>query len=221
MPRRRDRRPLLIYCSMLMLKRLPGFGLLTAFAASLCCITPVLAAVAGLAGLGASVAWLDPARPYLVGATVLALGFAWYQKLRPAGSADPDCACDDDERPSFWQSRSFLAVTTALALLLLAFPLYSAVLFPAPAASTTSPSTSELTRMNFAVSGMTCTGCEQHVRSEVGELPGIISVDVSYERANAIVAFDDAAVSVAQITKAINRTGYRVIGVEELSEGSK
>ena len=44
-------------------KKLIGAGLLTAFAASLCCITPVLALVAGTSGLASSFSWLEPARP--------------------------------------------------------------------------------------------------------------------------------------------------------------
>lgn len=197
-------------------EHISGFGMLTAFVASLCCITPVLAAVAGLSGLGASFAWLDPTRPYLIGVTVLALCFAWYQKLRPAASADADCACDVGERPSFWQSRGFLAATTTAALLLLTFPLYSAVFFPPPAANVTAISVSAPAGAEFAIEGMTCTGCEQHVSSKVSELQGIVSVEVSHERANAIVSFDDAAVSVAEITEAIDRTGYRVTAFEML-----
>ena len=58
-------------------KKLIGAGLLTAFAASLCCITPVLALVAGTSGLASRFSWLEPARPYFNGLTILGLGFAW------------------------------------------------------------------------------------------------------------------------------------------------
>ena len=63
-------------------KKLIGAGLLTAIAASLCCITPVLALVAGTSGLASTFSWLEPYRPYLIGLTILVLGFAWYQKLK-------------------------------------------------------------------------------------------------------------------------------------------
>jgi mercuric ion transport protein len=45
-------------------KKLIGAGLLTAIAASLCCITPVLALVAGTSGLASTFSWLEPFRPY-------------------------------------------------------------------------------------------------------------------------------------------------------------
>ena len=71
--------------------KLIGAGLLTAFAASLCCITPVLALIAGTSGLASSFSWLEPFRPYLIGLTILVLGFAWYQKLKPKKEIDCDC----------------------------------------------------------------------------------------------------------------------------------
>ena len=64
-------------------KSLAGTGLLAALAASLCCITPLLAIVGGLGGVASTFSWLEPLRPYLVALTVGVLGFAWYQQLRP------------------------------------------------------------------------------------------------------------------------------------------
>lgn len=63
--------------------KLIGTGLLTAIAASLCCITPVLAIIAGTSGLASTFSWLEPFRPYFIGLTILVLAFAWYQKLKP------------------------------------------------------------------------------------------------------------------------------------------
>ncbi|MEZ4738860.1 MAG: hypothetical protein R2818_05755 [Flavobacteriales bacterium] len=42
-------------------------GVVAAIASSLCCITPVLAAVAGVGSLAGSFHWLAPARPWLIG----------------------------------------------------------------------------------------------------------------------------------------------------------
>ena len=81
-----------------------GAGLLVAFTASLCCITPVFATLAGIGGVASSFSWMEPFRPYLIGLTVLVLGFAWYQKLRPRTQEEIDCACEEDEKPSFWQN---------------------------------------------------------------------------------------------------------------------
>ena len=47
--------------------KLIGTGLLTAIAASLCCITPVLTLIAGTSGLASTFYWLEPFRPYFIG----------------------------------------------------------------------------------------------------------------------------------------------------------
>jgi len=57
-------------------------GLFSAIVASLCCITPVLALLSGTTGIASTFSWVEPYRPILIGATVLILGFAWYQKLK-------------------------------------------------------------------------------------------------------------------------------------------
>lgn len=64
--------------------------MIAALMSSLCCITPVLALIAGTSGLASTFSWLDPARPFFVGITVMVLSFAWYQKLLPAGMASPE-----------------------------------------------------------------------------------------------------------------------------------
>lgn len=190
-----------------------GVSILTAIAASLCCITPVLATIAGVSGLAASFSWLEPARPYFIGATVLVLGFAWYQKLKPASASEVACACEETEKPSFWQSKHFLGIVTIVASLLLAFPNYAFVFFSQSSQSSVILVASEekIQKVEFTIKGMTCTGCEHHVKSEIDKLEGILEVSVSYEKGNAIVKFDKAKSSIEKITTAINSTGYKVI----------
>ena len=73
----------------------------------------MLAMISGSTGAVASLSWMEPFRPYLIVLTVLVLGFAWYQKLKPKKSIDCDCATD---KPSFFQSKKFLALTTVFAI---------------------------------------------------------------------------------------------------------
>ena len=90
--------------------KLIGTGLLTAITASLCCITPVLALIAGTTGIASAFSWVEPFRASLIGLTVLVLGFAWYQKLKPR--KEIDCACETDEKPKFMQSKTFSEVSS-------------------------------------------------------------------------------------------------------------
>ena len=189
-------------------------GILTAMAASICCITPVLALIAGTSGIASTFSWVEPFRPYLISSTILVLVFAWYQKLRPKTQEEIDCTCEDDTKPSFWQSKSFLLMVTVFAGLMLAFPYYSNMFYAQPSKDIVYVSQSNIVKHTFNVEGMTCAGCEAHVESEVNKLDGILSVKASYEGANTLVEYDKTKTDLAAIQKAINSTGYKVIDGE-------
>ncbi len=192
---------------------LVGAGVLTAIAASLCCITPVLALVSGASGIASAFSWMEPARPYLIGITVLVLGFAWYQKFKPRTAEEIACACEEDENPSFWQTKKFLGMVTVFAALMLAFPNYAHIFYPSnDQKEVIIVNASDIQMVTFDVKGMTCNGCASHVENDVNKLPGIVKVDAVYEEATAKVEFDQTKVSLAQIEEAINNTGYKVIG---------
>lgn len=198
--------------------KLIGAGLLTAIAASLCCITPVLALVAGTSGLASIFSWLEPARPFFIGLTILVLGFAWYQKLIPNAFGTKkqiDCNCDTEEKPKFIQSIMFLGIVTTFAIVMLAFPYYSSNFYPKTEKQILVVDKSNIQKVEFTISGMTCASCEEHVNHEVNKLPGIINSDASYEKGNAVVEFDKSQTNINEIEKAINSTGYSVTNKKE------
>ena len=188
-------------------------GLLTAFAASLCCITPILALIAGTSGLASTFSWLEPFRLYFIGVTILVLAFAWYQKLKP--KKEIDCDCETEEKPTFIQSKKFLGIVTAFAIVMLAFPYYAHIFYPKTEKQVVVVDKSNVQTVEFSISGMTCAGCKEHVNHEVNKLSGILKSSVSYENGNAIVEFDNSKTSIAEIEKAINGTGYSVTDKKE------
>ncbi|NOZ78651.1 MAG: heavy-metal-associated domain-containing protein [Acidobacteria bacterium] len=64
----------------------------------------------------------------------------------------------------------------------------------------------------FAVSGMTCSGCEAAIRGSVKKLRGVTKAEASYTKGQATVAYDPKKVSEEEIEMAIERAGYRVVG---------
>lgn len=183
-------------------------GLLTAITASLCCITPVLTLIVGTSGIASAFSWIEPFRPYLIALTVLVLGFAWYQKLKP--QKEIDCECEADEKPKFLQSKTFLGIVTVFAIIMLAFPYYSGFFYPNTEKQIIVVEKSDTITSEFKISGMTCTSCEKHVNHEVNKLNGIISSKASYENGNAIIEFDKTKTNETEIKKVINSTGYKV-----------
>lgn len=193
--------------------KLIGAGLLTAITASLCCITPVLALIAGTSGMASTFSWIEPFRPYLIGLTVLVLGFAWYQKLKP--QKEIDCECETDEKPKFIQSKTFLGIVTVFAILMLSFPYYSGIFYPNTEKQIIVVDKSDIKTTEFKISGMTCASCEENVNREVNKLNGIVISKASYENENAIIEFDKTKTNEAEIEKAINSTGYKVTDKKE------
>jgi copper chaperone CopZ len=193
--------------------KLIGTGLLTAITASLCCITPVLALIAGTSGIASVFSWIEPFRPYLIVLTVLVLGFAWYQKLKPR--KEIDCECETDEKPKFMQSKIFLGSVTVFVFIMLAFPYYSEIFYSNTAKQIIVVEKSDIRTTEFKISGMTCESCEEHVNHEVNKLNGIVNSKASYENGNAIIEFDRTKTNQTEIEKAINSTGYKVTDKKE------
>lgn len=186
---------------------LVGAGILSAFAASLCCITPLLALIAGSSGLASLFTWLEPARPYFISATVMVLSFAWYQKLKQ--KKQKDC-CSTCEKPKFIQTKTFLTIVTSIAVLLLTFPYYSHVFYSKSQTQIVIEDKNNLVQINFDINGMTCTGCEEHIKNAVADMDGVTEATANYETGQATVKFDKSKTSLEKVTNAINETGYVV-----------
>jgi copper chaperone CopZ len=190
-------------------KGILGAGLLSAVTASLCCITPVLALVAGTSGMAATFSWIEPFRSYFIGITILTLGFAWYQKLKP--QKQTDCECETDEKKKFIQTKTFLGIVTLFAATMISFPNYAHIFYPKSVKEVLIVKESNIQKAEFKIEGMTCTSCAEHVQHDVNKLPGIILATASYENNNAVVEFDNSKTTLADIQKAIDGTGYKVI----------
>ncbi len=190
-------------------KRLAGAGLLAAFAASLCCITPVLAVVAGFSGAASALSWLAPFRPLFIVLTVVVLGFAWFQQLKT--KKEIDCDCETDEKKSFLQTKKFLGGVTVLAALLLAFPYYSSVFYTTNAANVAIVNVQQI---DLRIKGMTCDGCENTLNLALQKLDGVGAVESDYKTGKAVVEYDPSTITVDEIIDAVDATGYKVVDTE-------
>ncbi|WP_192820134.1 mercuric transport protein MerTP [Rufibacter sp. LB8] len=190
-----------------------GTGLLAALAASMCCITPLLALVAGTSGVAASFSWLEPLRPFLIGLTILVLGFAWYKNLNPA--VKPDCDCDLTSKPKFMQTKLFLSIITMFAVAMLAFPSYAHVFYSQAPVQQVGAKKGSVQAVELKITGMTCSACEGHVNGEVNKLKGIQKVETSYANGNTTVWFDKTITDVKQIENAVKATGYKVTAINK------
>ncbi len=188
-----------------------GVGAISAIAASLCCITPVFALISGVSGAASAFSWMEPARPILIGITILVLGFAWYQKLKPRTDDEIQCDCEDKKKQGFWQTKLFLGVVTGFSVLMLAFPSYAHVFYSSNEKKDVAAVNSlAIQTLNIGVHGMTCDTCASHIENSVNRLPGILKVHASDQNASVEVQFDPRKTNPALIEKTISESGYAV-----------
>jgi mercuric ion transport protein len=187
-----------------------GGAVMTALAASLCCIGPLLFVVLGLGAFGAS-AFFETMRPYLLGMAVLLLAFGFYRayfRRSDTTSCAPGDACAVKPVSRFTRLSLWVSAVAVLAFAL--SPYYAGTLarrLNSKTAQSTTPQQTT-TRAAFKVSGMTCAGCEETIKLALEQTPGVRNSEVSYDRGEAVVEYDANVTDVEKIQKAIDETGY-------------
>lgn len=64
--------------------------------------------------------------------------------------------------------------------------------------------------VEISINGMTCTGCEQKIQSNITKLKGIKSVKASFTNGNAIVEYFSDQIDTLKLKETIVETGYSV-----------
>ena len=192
-------------------KAVAGVGIFAAVAASLCCVTPLLALLAGSSSMAANFSWIAPARPYLIALSIVVLIFAWYQQLKPASNV-VDCICEPATKSAFLKSKSFLSIVTIGAIVMMTLPLYAKMFYPKAKAQVVPVAIiNNKVQVSYNIQGMTCEACEEHVNIELSKVKGVVAYATSYANKNSTITFDKSIVDIKKIQAAINNTGYKAV----------
>lgn len=62
--------------------------------------------------------------------------------------------------------------------------------------------------VTLVVPGMTCATCPITVKRALNKVEGVTKIDVSYEKKEAVVTFDDAKTTIKALTDATTNAGY-------------
>ena len=62
------------------------------------------------------------------------------------------------------------------------------------------------------IEGMHCDGCAETLQALLKREPGVKTVSVAFEDAEARIVYDPAAIDEEQLVAATQRPGYRVVG---------
>ncbi len=63
-------------------------------------------------------------------------------------------------------------------------------------------------KVTLSVPGMTCPACPITVKKALSKVEGVSQVDVTFEKREAVVTFDDAKADIQKLTKATEDAGY-------------
>lgn len=62
--------------------------------------------------------------------------------------------------------------------------------------------------VTLSVPGMTCAACPFTVKAALAKVEGVRKTDVTFEKREAIVTFDDSKTTLQQLTKATENAGF-------------
>ena len=71
-----------------------------------------------------------------------------------------------------------------------------------------SPAWAATKTVTLAVPGMTCAACPITVKTALAKVDGVEKTEVSFEKREAVVTYDDAKTTIAALTKATAGAGY-------------
>jgi mercuric ion transport protein len=188
-----------------------GASAVSAVAASLCCIGPLVALALGLGGF-AGAAFFAKWRPFLLGVTLLLLGLAWYLNYRkPRNGVCSETDACAAEMTSRW-NKSILIVATVLVLAAAGFPAWFEMVtghHPSGMTPSSHKSASELASLHVAIPSMDCPACAQLIQATLRRQPGIEAATVTFQTKAAVVQYDTTRISRERIIFVINQTGFK------------
>lgn len=201
--------------------------IISAIMASACCWLPLVLLAVGVSGAGIA-ATLEAYRPLFIVVTFGFLAAAFYFTYRPKKAAataghgccatevtgEEDCCAPTGKRRfnMMTLNKAMLWVVTVLAVAFLFFPSYVGLLL---GTGNDAAVTENMNRVVMQVDGMTCEGCATTVAQAIRHVPGVLAVEVSYEKRQAVVGTEACcAVPKDKILVALKQAGYSGTFVE-------
>jgi len=176
--------------------------IVAAILASSCCIGPLILAGLGISSIGIFSS-LEKYRPLFMIITFAFIGMAFYLTYRKKKGTDACCEIKMDriKKIALW-------VITVIAVGLLFSPYFYGAF--GKSASITLMS-EDLQKVVIKVEGMTCEACTISINSAFSKIQGVKAVNVSLERGEAIVGFDNDVKDIPanRLLTAIENIGYK------------
>lgn len=186
-----------------------GASAVSAVAASLCCIGPLVAVVLGLGGF-AGASFFAKWRPVMLPVTFALLALAWYLTYRtPKNACSEDGACA--AKPTGKWNKVVLWLATAFVVGTALFPVFSATIVRSGQPTKAQPALApeNLATLKVRISSMDCEACAVSIRTTLQKQSGIQSAQVRFATKEAVVQYDATKLSPEKIIAAIDQTGFK------------
>jgi len=95
---------------------------------------------------------------------------------------------------------------------LMLLPVLLAALLLSASCSEISAANERVTTVTFDVDGMSCAGCENSIKTEVGNLKGVTNCTADHKSGHAVVTYNPKHIDTELIGDAIVNLGYKVTG---------
>ncbi len=192
-----------------------GASVVSAVAASLCCIGPLVAVVLGLGGF-ASASFFAKWRPVMLPVTFALLALGWYLTYRTpknACSEDGSCAATPSgkwNKVVLWLATTFV-IGTAL------FPAFFGAIVRSAQSDTARPAIApeNLATLKVRIPSMDCEACAASIQTKLQRQTGIQSAQVRFDTKEAVVQYDATKLSPEKIIAAIDKTGFKAESTSE------
>ena len=186
-----------------------GASAVSAIAASLCCIGPLVTVVLGLGGF-AGASFFAKWRPVMLLVTFALLALGWYLTYRT-----PKNACSEDDlcaaKPTGKWNRVVLWLATAFVVGTALFPVFSAAIVRSAQPTRAQPAIApeNLATLKVRIPTMDCEACAVSIQTKLQKQSGIQSAQVRFDTKEAVVQYDATKLSSQAIIAAIDQTGFK------------
>lgn len=179
-------------------------SVLSALLASACCWVPALLG-ASATGAFAFTRVLSPWRPYLLMATFLFLAIGFFLALKPS----KECCLTEEGRAIFrHKQRKNLLILVVVSLFVLGISVYPALLGIGARGEHRTVESAGTWEYWVRIKGMDCEGCTVLLSERLKEVPGVVSVEISYEEGVARVKVSSLSVRGEDIVAKIKESGF-------------
>ncbi len=190
--------------------KIKTLGIVSALAASACCVGPLLLAALGLGGLGLG-RYLGAAHWYLTALGFALVGYGFFRYFKEKKSCDAHGCVMPGQKVT-------LSILILAALFITGFTAWERGIFEkaqmdacclinGAGSSVGGNVTSGGGTMKFSVTGMTCEACAHIVQKAVQKVPGVKNTEVSFKDGKALVTADPK-VKPEDIVQAVKKAGY-------------